>query len=113
NHNRYSEWEAEVYSQLIEEPLGLSRIFRADSVWRRRTLKRLWVRLPFRPLARFLLFYILRRGFLDGRQGLSYSILMAYYEFLISLKCRELERANRQGNPAQLTERSFRDAPHA
>jgi glycosyltransferase involved in cell wall biosynthesis len=93
NHNRYSEWEAEVYGQLRQEPLNIRDFFATDSFWRRRILKRVWVRLPFRPFARFLLFYVFRRGFMDGRQGFWYSILMGYYEFLISLKERERRAA--------------------
>lgn len=89
NHNRYSDWEAEVYSQLLHEPIKPSAFGKAHSVWRRRILKRVWVRLPLRPFARFLLFYIFRRGFLDGRQGFRYAVLMGYYEFLISLKMHE------------------------
>jgi glycosyltransferase involved in cell wall biosynthesis len=90
NHNRYSDWEAIVYRQFLREPLQASQFLGAEPVWRRRILKRLWVRLPCRPLARFLVFYLLRRGCLDGRQGFQYSILMAYYEFLIGIKLREL-----------------------
>src|SRR5207237_659713 len=60
NHNRYSDWEAEVYTQLRDQPVKLRLILTTDSVWRRRMLKRIWVRLPFRPLARFLLFYLFR-----------------------------------------------------
>lgn len=114
NHNRYSEWEAEVYSQLLQEPINLSRIFSTDSFWRRRILKRVWVRLPFRPFGRFLLFYVFRRGFMDGRQGFWYSVLMGYYEFLISLKSRELVRVNsRQAGRAEMTEHSMAETPHA
>ena len=114
NHNRYSEWEAEVYSQLLQEPINLGRIFSTDSVWRRRILKRVWVRMPCRPFGRFLLFYLFRRGFMDGRQGFWYSVLMGYYEFLISLKSRELARAkNRQAGRAALTEHSIGETPHA
>ena len=90
NHNRYSEWEAMVYRQLRSEPVRLNDLRSSDVVWRRRALKRIWVRLPVRPAARFFAFYILRRGFLDGRQGLWYSMLMGYYEFLISMKSREV-----------------------
>jgi hypothetical protein len=36
--------------------------------------------------------YVFKRGFLDGAAGFSYSVLMAFYEFLIVLKTRELER---------------------
>ena len=43
---------------------------------------------------KFLLLYFVKRGFLDGRAGLTYSILQAIYEYFIVLKTRELkERA--------------------
>jgi hypothetical protein len=89
NHNRYSDWEAEVYRQFLAEPLKPSAIFSSEPVWRRRALKRIWLRLPFRPLARFLIFYVARRGFLDGRPGFIYAALMAYYEFMTSVKLYE------------------------
>jgi glycosyltransferase involved in cell wall biosynthesis len=89
NHNRYSEWETDVYRSFRREPIAIGRVLSPDSVWRRRALKRLWVRLPFRSVGRFLLFYVARRGFLDGRQGFIYSVLMGWYEFLVSAKLYE------------------------
>ena len=51
---------------------------------RRRALKtRVWYRLPGRPVLRFLWMYVVKRGFLDGRQGLVYSELIAAYEAII------------------------------
>ncbi|MDE3200051.1 MAG: hypothetical protein KGN79_03945 [Acidobacteriota bacterium] len=32
-----------------------------------------------------------KRGFLDGYPGFAYSVLIAFYEFLIVLKTRELK----------------------
>lgn len=94
NHNRYSDWEVQVYRRLRSEPLNLAALFSGGpGRWRHNGLKRLWVRLPLRPLARFMAFYVLRRGFLDGREGFRYSVLMGYYEYLIGLKLRELELA--------------------
>jgi glycosyltransferase involved in cell wall biosynthesis len=95
NHNRYSDWEARVYLDMLREPVSFSRFLGAEPVWRKRMLKRLWVRLPFRPVLRFLVFYLGRRGILDGRQGLHYAILMSYYEFLTSLKLRETRDAEK------------------
>jgi glycosyltransferase involved in cell wall biosynthesis len=89
NHNRYSEWEARVYRAFRQEPIDIAGLFSRDDVWRKRSAKRIWVRLPLRPLARFLLFYVARKGFLDGRQGFRYSVLMGYYEFMISTKLFE------------------------
>jgi glycosyltransferase involved in cell wall biosynthesis len=94
NHNRYSEWEVEVYRRLRSEPLGLAALLAGGpGRWRHNGLKRVWVRLPLRPLARFVAFYVLRRGFLDGRAGFRYGVLMGYYEYLIGLKLREQELA--------------------
>jgi glycosyltransferase involved in cell wall biosynthesis len=106
NHNRYSEWEAHVYRTFLDEPLNWRGLLAPDHVWRKRAFKRIWVRLPLRPFARFFRFYIFRRGFLDGTEGFIYSALMGYYEFMISVKLRELEsrsaseRADRAGAPS-------------
>ena len=51
-----------------------------DRTRRRRALKQLSVRLPFRSALRFLYMYILRRGFLDGKKGYRYCRLLARYE---------------------------------
>jgi glycosyltransferase involved in cell wall biosynthesis len=65
-------------------------------VQRRRQLKeRLYYRLPFplAALAYFLVRYLVQRGFLDGREGLIYHWLQAYwYRFLVGAKLLELER---------------------
>ncbi len=59
---------------------------------RRRFLKQLAFRLPFRPLIVFLYLYFGRLGFLDGRAGLYYCLLRSYYEFLIDIKTQEYLR---------------------
>ena len=45
--------------------------------------------------------YVWRRGFLDGFTGLRFSLFISAYEFLISLKIRELrlDRAPREPSP--------------
>jgi len=93
-HNRYATWEAHLYRRFRSEPIGVSVVdfFRLDPFRRKRALRRLWVRTPFRPIVRFLVWYVPRRGFLDGRPGFTFCVLMAYYEFVIGLKLRELER---------------------
>jgi len=50
---------------------------------RRRALKRLWFRLPARPLLRFLFQYLIRGGILDGYAGYCYCRLISHYEWLI------------------------------
>jgi len=92
-HNRYATWEAEVYRKFRQEPVdvGPLRLLRLDPFARKRAMRRIWARLPLRPPVRFFVWYVLRRGFLDGRAGFTFCVLMSYYEFIISAKMRELE----------------------
>jgi glycosyltransferase involved in cell wall biosynthesis len=94
-HNRYSTWEAHLYRQFRREPIGVGPLgfLRATPPQRRRILRRVWVRLPFRSGIRFFIWYVLRRGFLDGREGFIFCVLMGWYEFTISAKMRELAAA--------------------
>ena len=47
--------------------------------------------MPFRPVIRFFWLYVIKRGFLDGRQGRIYCQLLAAYEALIDANLLELE----------------------
>jgi len=85
-HNRYSSWEAAV------EVRGGADGLLAGPLARRRRLRRLGRRLPFRPALRFLYSYVLRGGFLDGYPGYALCRLLASYELLSVLKARELRR---------------------
>jgi len=44
----------------------------------------------------FFLLYVAKRGFLDGRAGLTFVGLRSIYEYMIVLKVRELEAAQAQ-----------------
>ncbi|MFW5489967.1 MAG: glycosyltransferase family 2 protein [Desulfovibrio sp.] len=50
---------------------------------RRRHQKGLYQRLPARPLVKFIWQYVVKRGFLDGRPGLTYALLLFFYECMI------------------------------
>jgi glycosyltransferase involved in cell wall biosynthesis len=93
-HNRYSSDEAQELVGLLSAGRGadLAGIFSSDPTRRRRALKEVSARFPFRPTLRFLYMYIFRFGFLDGRAGLAYCRLMALYEYMIVLKARELRQ---------------------
>ena len=78
-HNRYAVWEAEQYERFLREPIPRS-IGRGKRFKRR--LKKLYLRLPMRPLVRFLYAYVFRLGVLDGRPGLVFCTLLAFYDFL-------------------------------
>ncbi|WP_204104461.1 MULTISPECIES: glycosyltransferase family 2 protein [Spirulina sp. CCY15215] len=93
-HNRYSTDEArETIYQLQCKHINWQDLFWGNTeVKRRRALKDLSLRLPFRPLIRFLYMYFFLGGILDGKAGLTWCILQAFYEYLILLKMEELRR---------------------
>jgi hypothetical protein len=94
-HNAYSTREAELYFRLKREPLsfGLRDLLRANPLERKKLLKRMWVRLPMRPVILFLIFYVLRLGFLDRVAGLRFALIRGIaYEYAVGLKLAELEK---------------------
>lgn len=85
-HDRYAAWEAEMYERFLREPIpkniGAGKRFK-------RALKKIYLRLPMRPLIRFLYAYIVRLGFLDGKAGLIFCGLLSFYDFLCWAKVEE------------------------
>ena len=94
-HNSYSTFEAK---QIIENRNNnkkysfLKAFTEKDFNERRFHQKEIFYRLPGRPLIKFLLLYIGKRGFLDGKAGFTYAVLQSFYEYMIVLKSRELNR---------------------
>ena len=93
-HNLYSRLEAQ---QIVENRKAqtdfsmISAFITQDFHIRRYHQKELFYRLPLRPLIKFLLLYVAKRGFLDGRAGFTYAMLQSIYEYFIVLKTRELD----------------------
>lgn len=95
-HNAYATKEAEAL--LLEPPEGeLDARLLGTQTQRKRWIKlRLWNRLPpiARPLVYFGYRYVLRGGFLDGPEGLSYHMLQGLWLWLlVDLKYLEMQRA--------------------
>lgn len=93
-HNSYSSFEAQqiLQNRSSQEPFSVpAAFFERDFNRRRFHQKELFYRLPARPLIKFLLLYVLKRGFLDGRPGFTYALLQSIYEAMIVLKVQELE----------------------
>jgi len=90
-HNRYSTMEAQLFEQRAAQPLTGS-VFTRDPVLRRKAIKDRVYRMPGRPALMFLALYLLRGGILEGRAGLTFCLLRAWYEFMIDVKRRELRR---------------------
>ena len=94
-HNSYSGFEARqiAINRLNKKSFSISAsIFTSDFNVRRFNQKEIFYRLPFRPLIKFIILYIFKRGFMDGQAGLRYASLQAIYEYLIVLKTEEVER---------------------
>ena len=93
-HVRYAAVEASMLAQGSREPGSWkTALFGADFHQRRQHQKRLFYKMPFRPVVKFVYLLVWRRAFLDGRAGFSYAALMAIYEYFIVLHTRELKRA--------------------
>lgn len=107
-HNRYSNWEARVYYNILageDESGTIGSNFFGNAVQRKRFLKKIWVKLPFKPLLRFILFYVIRLGFLDGQAGYIYARLLSQYEYQIGVKLYELRQFGGQLNvPTHVSE---------
>jgi glycosyltransferase involved in cell wall biosynthesis len=101
-HNSYSSFEAQqiLQNRASQEPFSLRAAFLEPDFNRRRFhQKELFYRLPARPLMKFFLLYVLKRGFLDGRPGFTYALLQSIYEAFIVLKVQELEQTCRPHTP--------------
>ena len=95
-HNGYSRFEAQqiVANRRSGEGFSLFKAFtEKDFHIRRYHQKEFFYRLPLRPLIKFLLLYVAKRGFMDGHAGLTYVGLQSIYKYFIVLKVRELENA--------------------
>jgi glycosyltransferase involved in cell wall biosynthesis len=92
-HNSYSSLEAQ---QIANDRISKQRFSVKKALWakdrnvRRFHQKELFYRMPARPLLKFLLLYLIKRGFLDGGAGLTYVMLQSFYEYMIVLKSQEL-----------------------
>ncbi len=98
-HNRWAAAEAaEILMDRSEEELGKQvepRLF-GNAIQRRRFLRtKVYQRFPLfiRPFLFFVYGYILRMGFLDGREGLIFHVLQRFwFRFLIDAKIYETKK---------------------
>jgi glycosyltransferase involved in cell wall biosynthesis len=100
-HDRYSSWEAVARGKLRTHEKSLRATPLGTPLERKRWLRDLATRCPFRPGLRFLYHYLWKQGFRDGYRGWVLCRLLASYERMIVLKQRELQkRPNNSSNPA-------------
>lgn len=98
-HNSYSSFEAQ---ELLKVQDGARRaggspkgLLSRDPNVRRAALKDIFYRLPLRPQVKWLYYMLWRRAWLDGSPGVTYARLTYLYEYMITIKAKEL-RAERE-----------------
>jgi glycosyltransferase involved in cell wall biosynthesis len=108
-HNQYSSMEAQQILKANCEstfPIIKAAITSPDFNQRRFYQKQLYYRLPLRPLIKFFYLIFIRRAFLDGKAGITYSLLMMIYEYLIVLKVQEESHLSQKVNQSICIETS-------
>src|SRR5215475_4225086 len=90
-HDRYSTAEAQQnLFGYADGDVPILDLLSTETDRRRRAAKKIFRRLPCRATIRFIYMYLCRGGILDGRAGFTYCRLLAWYEWLIVLKEREI-----------------------
>lgn len=92
-HNRYSSMEARRLLSERSEKIVWKDFFNSDPMLRRKVLKGLAYRMPFRPVLAFCFLYFFRLGFSDGSAGFNYCVMRSIYEYIINLKIKECLRS--------------------
>ena len=88
-HDQYSNYECNVHIDGSDGELN-SSIF-GSFEQRRRYIKGKLIRNPLAPMFYFLYMYILRLGFIDGRQGFYYILYQSMYLYFVNSKIYEKE----------------------
>jgi glycosyltransferase involved in cell wall biosynthesis len=96
-HARYSYGEAqEGLKELSIGQIHWQELVDDDDKVRRKALQKLSLRLPFRPLLRFIYMYFFKLGILDGWPGYTYCRLLSIYEYMIDIQIKELRRRQKK-----------------
>ncbi|MBX3364972.1 MAG: glycosyltransferase [Phycisphaeraceae bacterium] len=92
-HNSYSSFEAqEMLKVLAGDRRKIRGLFSTDPNERRAVAKDMFYRLPLRPQVKWLYYMFWKQAWLDGWPGITYARMQYLYEYMISIKARELKR---------------------
>lgn len=89
-HAKYAKAEAIEIINVQSQSETPPSFFSNCPVERRRAIKNLTLKLPFKPVLRFLYVLIFRMGVLDGMSGFRYAVLMGIYQYMIDLNIDEI-----------------------
>lgn len=89
-HAGYASKEAaQILASTASDEALIPQLFSSNAMQRRRVLKQLAMRVPMRPLLRFLHVLLVNRGILDGRAGWEYARMMRVFQEMIDLSLIE------------------------
>lgn len=100
-HNLYSNREAVEVLKLKYGSRSSEKLMVGPAGVKRFVKERIYSRLPVVPkvLAYFLYRYLIRLGFLDGKEGFAFHFLQGFwYRYLVEAKVQEVERCMRRTN---------------
>ena len=89
---RYARKDAELELADESRPFRVREALSRDPLARRAALKRLARRAPGRAPTYFLYSYVLRRGFLDGEDGLVFCTMRALYQQMVNIHKYDLRK---------------------
>jgi len=96
-HNKYATLEAnELFKNVDQDKYIKASLFGTQAERKRWLRYKVWNHLPplIRPFFYFFYRYILRGGFLEGKEAFSYHILQAFwFQFLIDVKYLDIKRS--------------------
>jgi glycosyltransferase involved in cell wall biosynthesis len=100
-HNAYSTKEAELLASgaAVHGASLKQALFARNFHERRIAQKAIFYELPGRPLIKWCYMMFIRGAILDGHAGIMYATLQSFYEYLIEMKSREIQR-RRAGLPS-------------
>lgn len=89
-HAGYASKEAaQILATTASDEALIPQLLSSNAMQRRRALKQLAMRVPMRPLLRFLHVLLVNRGILDGRAGWEYARMMRVFQEMIDLSLIE------------------------
>jgi glycosyltransferase involved in cell wall biosynthesis len=92
--NRYSTKDAEFEISQETAPMPISALLDSDPLARRAALKQLATHLPGRHFWYFLYGYVIRGGFLDGRDGFMFCMMKSQYQSMVNIKKYHMKKEN-------------------
>lgn len=88
-HLKYAADEAQNEQNVTLNKISYTKLITGKSYEKRRVLKAISYKMPFRPLLKFFYMYLFKLGFLDGKVGFRFCVMKSIYEQFIILKKAE------------------------